>query len=181
MSADPSRVRPGPVDPASSAGATIGAVLAGDVVHLEISPVPAQVRTARLLASAVARRAGLDPALLDEVRLAVGEASARAVELHARHEPLRPVEVDLSWTGGRLTASVRDHGPDEAVSDDPRALGAAVLHDAELPAGLGLAVVHGLVDDVTVEQVDGGGTRVTMSWPLAPRAWPGSQPGAAHG
>ena len=40
---------------------------------------PRHVRTARLVAVAVARRAGVDEALLDEIRLAVGEACARAV------------------------------------------------------------------------------------------------------
>ena len=42
-------------------------------------PCPAHVRTARLVAVAVARRAGVDEDVLDEVRLAVGEACSRAV------------------------------------------------------------------------------------------------------
>jgi anti-sigma regulatory factor (Ser/Thr protein kinase) len=49
-------------------------------VEVEFTPLPAHVRTARLVATAVARRSGVDEALLDEVRLAVGEACSRAVE-----------------------------------------------------------------------------------------------------
>ena len=43
-------------------------------VELLFSALPEHVRTARLVAAAVARRAGVDEAVLDEVRLAVGEA-----------------------------------------------------------------------------------------------------------
>jgi anti-sigma regulatory factor (Ser/Thr protein kinase) len=48
-------------------------------VELRFSALPEHVRTARLVAAAVARRAGVDEAVLDEVRLAVGEACTRAV------------------------------------------------------------------------------------------------------
>jgi Histidine kinase-like ATPase domain len=60
-------------------------------VEIEFTALPAHVRTARLVASAVARQCGVDEAVLDEVRLAVGEACSRAVELHAREAPDRPV------------------------------------------------------------------------------------------
>jgi serine/threonine-protein kinase RsbW len=49
-------------------------------VEVSFTALPAHVRTARLVATAVARRSGVDEALLDEVRLAVGEACSRAVE-----------------------------------------------------------------------------------------------------
>ena len=48
-------------------------------VELRFSALPAHVRTARLVAATVARRSGVDEDLLDEVRLAVGEACSRAV------------------------------------------------------------------------------------------------------
>ena len=64
-------------------------------VELRFSALPAHVRTARLVAAAVARRSGVDEAVLDEVRLAVGEACSRAVHLHRRHCPDRPVLVTL--------------------------------------------------------------------------------------
>ena len=55
-------------------------------VELRFSALPEHVRTARLVAAAVARRAGVDEAVLDEVRLAVGEACSRAVGLHASND-----------------------------------------------------------------------------------------------
>ena len=55
-------------------------------VELLFSALPEHVRTARLVAAAVARRAGVDEAVLDEVRLAVGEACSRAVGLYRSSE-----------------------------------------------------------------------------------------------
>jgi len=49
------------------------------LVELRFPPVAGHVRTARLVASAVARRCGFGAERVDEVRLAVGEACARAV------------------------------------------------------------------------------------------------------
>ena len=63
------------------------------VVQLTISALPAHVRTARLMATAVARRAGVSESTLDEIRLAVGEACSRAVEAHRTHCPDQPIAV----------------------------------------------------------------------------------------
>src|SRR5258708_40075656 len=85
-------------------------------VEMTFTPLPAHVRTARLVATAVARRSGVPEALLDEVRLAVGEACSRAVEVHQEHCPAVPVRVELTGAGERLggvganTAAVGDDG-----------------------------------------------------------------------
>src|SRR6266516_5443137 len=79
-------------------------------VRLGFSPAPAHVRTARLVAVAVARRAGVPEDLLDEVRLAVGEACSRAVALHRRHRRHDLIEVAMT-DGERFTVRVRDHAP----------------------------------------------------------------------
>ena len=51
-------------------------------VELRFTALPEHVRTARLVAVSLARRAGVDDETLDEVRLAVGEAATRAVGRH---------------------------------------------------------------------------------------------------
>ena len=152
------------------------------VVELQISPLPSHVRTARLVAVAAARRAGLADELVDELRLALGEACSRAVGLHARHAPDTPISVTISDNPGGLTVQVTDQGPaagpapgdlseglldesgpeaDASGDDDHRMLGALVDPD------VALAVVTSLVDEVEVEH-NGGGTTVTMRWPLPP-------------
>ncbi len=88
-------------------------------VEVTFTPLPAHVRTARLVATAVARRSGVDEALLDEVRLAVGEACSRAVEAHRRHCPAEPVRIEMTDADERFVVVVSDHAP--AVPAGPSA------------------------------------------------------------
>jgi anti-sigma regulatory factor (Ser/Thr protein kinase) len=139
-------------------------------VEVTFTPLPVNVRTARLIATAVARRSGVAGSLLDEVRLAVGEACSRAVEAHLRHCPDEPIRVALTDDGEQFEIVVTDAVPDADHAEAGAAAGfggdfAAVggevplrLHD-----GVGLAVIAGLADDVRVAAA-GQGTSVTMSW-----------------
>jgi serine/threonine-protein kinase RsbW len=170
-------------------------------VELSFTALPAHVRTARLVATAVARRSGVDEALLDEVRLAVGEACSRAVAGHQRYCPAEPVRLALTDLAGRFEVEVTDTcgpgdparegeggpaGPDRAAPASTRA-GDARGGDARggdarsadqargpdgygpvagLPAGLGIAVIESLADDVQISETPAG-TSIKMSWPSA--------------
>lgn len=152
-------------------------------VELRFSALPAHVRTARLVAAAVARRSGVDEAVLDEVRLAVGEACSRAVHLHRRHCPERPVTVTLVDDPEAFRVVVADEAPSEdaagglsddlsnGLSDLAESVGANGNADFDdVPPSVGLAVISGLVDDVAVEPgqgADGRGLVVRMSWPTS--------------
>jgi len=132
-------------------------------VELSFTPLPAHVRTARLVATAVARRSGVDESLLDVVRLAVGEACTRAVEGHQLHCPAEPIWLALTDTPDRFEVEVRDNcAPDSAApaAKDGKADGTGV------PAGLGIAVITGLADDVKISETSAG-TSIRMSWPSA--------------
>jgi serine/threonine-protein kinase RsbW len=131
-------------------------------VEVTFTPLPVHVRTARLVATAVARRSGVAESLLDEVRLAVGEACSRAVEAHQRHCPGVPIRVALTDDGERFEVVVTDAVPE---SEHGLSAGIGLPAGTGLPedAGLGLAVIVGLADDVRIESV-GPGTSVTMSW-----------------
>jgi serine/threonine-protein kinase RsbW len=85
-------------------------------VEVTFTPLPAHVRTARLVATAVARRSGVDESLLDEVRLAVGEACSRAVEAHRKHCPTQPIRVALSDNGERFEVVVTDAAPSDLTA-----------------------------------------------------------------
>jgi serine/threonine-protein kinase RsbW len=80
-------------------------------VEVTFTPLPAHIRTARLVATAVARRSGVDESLLDEVRIAVGEACSRAVEAHRRHCPAEPVRIEMTDQDQRFVVTVSDHAP----------------------------------------------------------------------
>jgi len=136
-------------------------------VELRFSALPAHVRTARLVATAVARRCGLEEAVLDEVRLAVGEACSRAVHLHRAHCPDRPVTVTLVDDKTAFRVAVADEAPSADTEMQLDELTEAADLDADaVPPGVGLAVISGLVDDVSVEQGRGGGVVVRMTWPI---------------
>jgi serine/threonine-protein kinase RsbW len=159
-------------------------------VEVTFPPLPAHVRTARLVATAVARRSGMDESLLDEVRLAVGEACSRAVEAHRKYCPQQPIRVALCDDGERFEVVVTDAAPAEedagATADDSASAAATpaggngTAHGAaaattgsaapadlgvilQLPAGVGLAVISGLADDVRISPA-ADGTSVAMSW-----------------
>ena len=153
-------------------------------VEVTFTPLPVHVRTARLVATAVARRSGVAESLLDEVRLAVGEACSRAVEAHQRHCPGQPIQVSLTDDGEQFQVVVTDavqgseHDLPAGVSL-PAGTGAEGGNGAalgvgfgsasggsvplRLPEDVGLAVIAGLADDVRIASA-GPGTSVTMIW-----------------
>ena len=139
------------------------------VVELSFTPLPAHVRTARLIATAIARRADVEPDVVDEIRLAVGEACSRAVQLHQAHGEPRPVRLTLSVERGRYEVVVIDAVPVDDVSATADSLdltmGDHPNEDGSMPPGIGLAVILGLVDSVEVVAAPSGGTEVRMSWP----------------
>jgi|HubBroStandDraft_1064217.scaffolds.fasta_scaffold05370_3 serine/threonine-protein kinase RsbW len=145
-------------------------------VEVTFTPLPAHVRTARLVATAVARRSGVPESLLDEVRLAVGEACSRAVEAHRLHCPAEPVRIALTGQDGRFEIEVINLGTvsSSAGSSSAGSSSAAPGSSGSLaagesmfaPAGFSLAVIAGLADDVQIVQTPAG-TSVKMSWPVS--------------
>ena len=119
-------------------------------VALRFQAAPEHVRTARLVAVAVARRAGMDEVRLDEIRLAVGEVCARAVRR----------SLQSGKPGGDVVVELDDQGPtlDVVVTD-----GAGLPESEE--ESVSLPLVRGLADVVTVEDGPGGaGGIIRMTW-----------------
>jgi anti-sigma regulatory factor (Ser/Thr protein kinase) len=118
-------------------------------VALSFQPAAEHVRTARLVAVAVARRAGLDETRLDEIRLAVGEMCARAVR-----------RSGFTGAGGAVLVEIDDSWPFFEIS---------VTDNASAPDGddeaIALALVRGLATSVDVKDGPGGeGGVVRMGW-----------------
>ncbi|MDX3237132.1 ATP-binding protein [Streptomyces sp. ME03-5709C] len=161
-------------------------------VELLFSALPEHVRTARLVAAAVARRAGVDEAVLDEVRLAVGEACSRAVGLYRSGGADRPVRVVLTEEEKKFSIEVGDKSPEaddrptdaaavpsargdspaghpEPLPDGSSSSSSSDSSEAEDEGQMGLAVISGLVDDVEVFSGEYGDV-IRMSWPLTSAA-----------
>ena len=119
-------------------------------VALRFSPLAEHVRTARLVAVAVARRAGFEETQLDEIRIAIGEACARAV-LRTHSDAL--VTMDLTDDDDRL---------DVVVSDVSAAGDHAAPADDE--DSLALALMAGMAEAVSVDEAGGTPGAVRMSW-----------------
>jgi anti-sigma regulatory factor (Ser/Thr protein kinase) len=149
-------------------------------VTLRLTPQRAHVRTARLVAAAMARRSGVAEDLLDEIRLAVGEACGRAVQLHERGGIQEPVVLTLI-DDDRFEVIVRDlaqpagdaagwAGPEDPASSHHQGTsrtGSARAWEEPLDTGLGLALLDALVEDMTVDAAGTTpGTQVRMSWPI---------------
>jgi hypothetical protein len=189
-------------------------------VRLSFTPAPAHVRTARLVSVAVARRAGVAAEHFDEIRLAVGEACSRAVALHRQNglpdlvevlindeaeftvrvtdrapleAALGPALPDLTdpvalFNAGAEIASAAS--AELAAADDPGAGGADAATEEAVAAGVQLALLASVVDEISVRPVeDGPGTEVAMSWPTRPsrsasgrtlRHPGGGHPGGVH-
>lgn len=151
------------------------------LVELLLPPLAVHVRTARLVVVAAARRAGLEDELVDELRFAVGEACSRAMGLHARHAPDRPVRITVLDGPDGLTVAVTDYGP--AAGPVPEDVSAGLLADDEPAAALddeldelvdpdlAIAVLTGLVESTTVE-AGPDSTTITLHWSL---------PASSHG
>ncbi|GAA4555785.1 ATP-binding protein [Streptomyces collinus] len=135
-------------------------------VELRFSALPEHVRTARLVAAAVARRAGVDEAVLDEVRLAVGEACSRAVGLHQIGGISAPVKVLLIEEEKQFSIEVGDEAP-HAVAGGGAGAGPGDPDGEADEDEMGLAVISGLVDDVEVSAGEHGGL-IKMTWPTTP-------------
>ncbi len=166
-------------------------------VRLSFTPAPVHVRTARQVGVAVARRAGVSDTVIDEVRLAIGEACSRAVALHKRHALTDLVEVEFS-VNGQFTVRVTDRAPVDVPSPahlnsndaldltDPFGLlldataeagrprfvddpTIEMVTDEDVVVGVSLTLLAGLVEELSVVPAPAGvGTEVTMSWPCGP-------------
>jgi anti-sigma regulatory factor (Ser/Thr protein kinase) len=147
-------------------------------VALLLPAHPEHVRTARLVVVAAARRAGLDDDLVDELRLAVSEACARAIGLN-RGDPSQRIEITVSDDATGLRVSVADRGAAQLADlDDGSSDGADGADEADgeddadedlLDPDLSLALITGLVERAEVATgPDGTGTVITLTWPLTP-------------
>lgn len=117
------------------------------LVSLRFHPSPSHVRTARLVAVTVARRAGFDETEVEAVRQAIGEACALCVAGLGDDVEVTLTLDDSTGTAVRLLAWVAPVDPGD---------GADAAH-------LGLAVLAELTDHFAFEETAGGST-LRLAW-----------------
>jgi len=137
-------------------------------VTLTIPCAPEYVGTARLTILGVAGRMGFSYDQVEDIRLAVGEACANAIERAARLDggttpsadsahPRYTIVIRSAIDPKRLLVEVEDDVPTGNGS------GAASLEREDVnPVELGALLMEILVDEVKVEAIPGAGTRVRL-------------------
>jgi anti-sigma regulatory factor (Ser/Thr protein kinase) len=140
-----------------------------DVPDLELSlPARAEnVAVVRHVLGGVGDVLGLDPEVLDDIRLAVSEACANVV-VHAYPGGDGLLIVRVFTRAETVAVSVRDHGGGMAPRTDSPGL------------GVGLPLIASLARTLELSAPSGGGTEVRMSFDLQPRAL-ADEPRAGHG
>lgn len=126
-------------------------------VTVTIARDPALVRTVRLVAASVARRAGRDEEFVEEVRLAAGEACALLLGDDPGADPTagEPVAVTITIDDA-LSVDVSTNAV-VPVEDHP---------DSDLDGVEPWALLRGLIEDFEVSQ-DPSQTTVSMRWSLS--------------
>lgn len=127
-----------------------GARSANDVrVRLELASAPESVGLVRAVIAAVTQEAGLDSALVDDIRTAVSEACNNVV-LHAYPEAPGPLIFSLAVNGASIEAVIRDQGV--GIRPGPA---------RNRGLGMGVALINSLVDRAEFQSSEMG-TEVRM-------------------
>jgi anti-sigma regulatory factor (Ser/Thr protein kinase) len=114
---------------------------------LVLPPDAAYVSAARLFAAVVARQVRVADEVLDDVKVAIGEACARALAT----APDRPLSVVVERKDNRLVYEVAQ-GESPAVA--PSDLTSTPTPE-ELAVGLNLELITALFEDADIVQTDG--------------------------
>jgi anti-sigma regulatory factor (Ser/Thr protein kinase) len=117
---------------------------------LAIPPEAQHVRVARMVAGAAARRGRVPEDVIDDVRLAVGEAVARVVLRHGRAGIPDEVEIALRDDPESFEVEIVDHSPADLADDDD---------------GLSVALTQSVVPQSWISTADGH-QRIRLVWPL---------------
>jgi serine/threonine-protein kinase RsbW len=130
-------------------------------VELKIPSTLGYEKVAMDLATSLARKVGLSPERIEDLRTAVSEACTNAIEhAHQQHER-RKVVLLLSTTDSALEVSVRDHGLAFEVPEEAPDL-TAVIEGEKRSRGWGLFLIRSLVDEVEFRPLPKGGNVVRM-------------------
>jgi len=121
---------------------------AGSTVSLAIPADPASVGTVRYFAATIARHAGLPEELINDLRLAVSEACAEAIDAGVTGSirvalSLDPEGIDVEVTSdGFIRQEGEGHGREGLVPINRQQLISALFPDAETDQGRGMRVVR---------------------------------------
>lgn len=119
-----------------------------DTIEIEIPARADYVSFVRLVVAAAAELApSLEPSRIDDLRVAVSEATTNAIQAHIRSGCTRPVRVSCRCSDGQVTVTVRDEGPGfdaDALPEMPPPESEARL---SRESGMGISIIRTLADE----------------------------------
>lgn len=126
-----------------------------EAINLSLPSKPEYVSIARLTASYIANQMGFDVEIIEDIKLAVGEACNNAI-IHSGSDETYKIEF-LNLTN-ELKIEIRDHGKGFSM-DNYKKPNADELQEN----GLGIFIIKSLMDHVDIESFEGKGTKIIMS------------------
>jgi anti-sigma regulatory factor (Ser/Thr protein kinase) len=130
-----------------------------DVFELELPLQPAYVVCGRLFAASLARFYGCDEGTTDDLKVAVSEACANAIDGPATAG--RPIRVVVNRQGSRLLFEIENGGVPTMASEPDEG---NVEHSTdELARILGMELLRSLFPDASVRTNNSGGHDLTFS------------------
>ena len=105
----------------------------------------------------------MEPPRVDDLRVAVSEATTNAIQAHIRAGSIRPVKVCCHCSNGSVVVTVRDEGPGfdvDALPEMPPPESEARLGRE---SGMGISIMRTLADN---SSIDSGpeGTEVRLAF-----------------
>ncbi len=123
-----------------------------EALEIEIPPRPDYVSLVRVVVAAAAElEPSLEPPRIDDLRVAVSEATTNAVQAHLRSGCTRPVRVCCRRPDGGVSVVVRDEGlgfdvgalPEMPPPESPARLGRE--------SGMGISIMRALADESSID------------------------------
>ncbi len=132
-----------------------------ETASLRIRGEPSELSSVRLQVEEQARTVGFSEAETGKIALAVDEALANVIR-HGYGGPCdRPIDIaieQVQWAGDvAITITIRDFGQQV----DPADIAGRMLEDVR-PGGLGVHIIHTVMDEVTYTAAQGGGMQLVM-------------------
>jgi serine/threonine-protein kinase RsbW len=131
-------------------------------VELRLPPDTQHVGLARLVVVTAARRAGMDEERVEDLRIAVSEATTNAILAHRREDSGERVTLRFGATDdGEFAVVISDTGP----GFEPKSAEELEERDLSIEGGLGVTLIRGLADHV--DFVRDAGMRVRLRFAVA--------------
>jgi serine phosphatase RsbU (regulator of sigma subunit)/anti-sigma regulatory factor (Ser/Thr protein kinase) len=133
---------------------TNGNVLA----EFELESAPGNEREAMARVESAIAGLGLQPARVERLKTAVGEATMNAMEHGNEYRPDLPVSIRVLHSGDRLRVQVTDRGGPEELPEPEAPDLEAKLEGRQTTRGWGLFLIEKMVDEAHVTSEAGGRT-----------------------